>query len=308
MPKLSYIIPCYHNGQNLPVTIPLLVANEALFPKDFTFEYVLVDDGSKDTTWEAIQLSYKQYPEKVKAVKLVRNVGATNAILAGMHYAIGDCNVILAADLQDPPELIPKMIEYWSKGLKLVVANRQDREEGLLQRLFSNTFHTLMKQYALPQLPEGGYDLVVFDQQLRQQVVAMNEKNTHTSYLFSWLGYDYVAIPYTRRKREIGKSTWTLQKKIKFFIDSFVAFSFAPLRAISIMGLLLGLFALLYAFLVVLGKLTGSIQVEGWSSLMVVLLFVSAFQMIALGVIGEYVWRGLDATRNRPNFVVETVL
>lgn len=307
MIKLSYIIPCYFNGENLPITTKVLIENEQLFPSDITFEYVMVDDGSKDNTWEELQKFHAAYPEKVKVIKLASNVGSFNAILAGMNYATGNCNVVLAADLQDPPELIPQMVEYWKKGIKLVIANRQDREESLGQKLFSNTFHYLMKNYALKHVPEGGYDLVLFDKQLRQQVVNMNEKNSHTLYLLSWLGYEYVTIPYTRRKREIGKSRWTLQKKIKLFVDSFVGFSFFPVRAISIIGISLGIAAFLYGLFVAVMRITGIIHVEGWSSLMIVLLFVSSFQMIALGIIGEYVWRGLDASRNRPNFIVETI-
>jgi dolichol-phosphate mannosyltransferase len=199
------------------------------------------------------------------------------------------------------------MLDYWKKGIKLVIANRQDREESLGQKLFSNTFHYLMKNYALKHVPEGGYDLVLFDKQLCQQVAKMNEKNSHTLYLLSWLGYEYVTIPYTRRKREIGKSRWTLQKKIKLFVDSFVGFSFFPLRAISVIGISLGMIAFLYGLFVAIVRITGLIHVEGWSSLMIVLLFVSSFQMVALGIIGEYVWRGLDASRNRPNFIVETI-
>jgi dolichol-phosphate mannosyltransferase len=122
------------------------------------------------------------------------------------------------------------------------------------------------------------------------------------------LGYEYVSIPYTRKKREIGKSGWTLSKKIKSFIDSFVSFSFLPIRLISIVGILLGAVAFLYGIYILFAKLTGHIQVEGWSTMMVVFLFVSAFQMIALGIIGEYVWRTLDAARNRPLYVVDKVL
>jgi polyisoprenyl-phosphate glycosyltransferase len=308
MPTLSYIIPCYFNGENLPITTQTLIANEKLFSQAIDFEYVMIDDGSKDNTWEELQKFQALYPNKVKAIKLARNVGAFNAILAGMHHTKGDCQVVLTADLQDPPELIPQMLDHWQRGIKLVIANRQDRQESFTQKIFSNTFHYLMKTYAMPHLPTGGYDLVLFDRQLCQEVIKINEKNSHTLYLLAWLGYEYVTIPYTRRKREIGKSRWTLQKKIKLFVDSFVEFSFFPIRAISVMGILLGVAAFLYGLFVVAARLTGFIHLEGWSSLMIVLLFVSSFQMIALGIIGEYVWRVLDSTRNRPNFVIEKII
>jgi len=307
MPKLSVIMPCYYNEGNLPITTVKLIENEAFFPKDVDFEYIFVDDGSKDNTLGELQKFWEKYPQKVKIIKLASNVGSFNAILAGMHYATGDCNVILAADLQDPPELIPKMYEHWLKNFKLVIANRQDREESLGQRIFSNTYHFLIKKLALPNVPTGGFDLVLFDRQLRQKCVEMNEKNTNIMYLLAWQGFEYVNIPYVRRKREIGKSKWTLKKKIKMFIDSFVSFSFFPIRMISISGLGLGLVAFLYGLMAVFAKVTGLIPIEGWTSLMVVLLFVSSFQMVAIGILGEYVWRSLDSSRNRPNFIVDKV-
>lgn len=305
MPKISYLIPCYFNELNIPITSVKLIENESLFPQDVTFEYVLVDDGSKDNTWKELEKFKEKYPEKVKIIKLASNVGSFNALLAGANYATGDCCVVLAADLQDPPELIPKMYDYWQKGVKLVIANRQDRQESWSQKLFSNTFHYFMKNFALSNVPSGGFDLVLFDRQLQHEIVKIDEKNSNFLYLLTWLGFDYVSIPYTRLKREVGKSRWTLKKKIKMFIDSFVAFSFFPLRMISVSGIVLGLIALLYGFFIIASKIIGWENSTGWSSLMVVLLFVSSFQMIALGIIGEYVWRGLDASRKRPNFIVD---
>jgi polyisoprenyl-phosphate glycosyltransferase len=305
--KLSIIIPCYFNGENLPVTTKELIENESLFEDNLEFEYVMVDDGSGDNTMEELLKFKNAYPEKVKIVKLAGNVGSYNAILAGMNYATGDCNVMLAADLQDPPELIPKMYDYWKKGVKFVIANRSDRDESWSQKLFSNTYHSLIKKYALKNIPSGGFDLVLFDKQLREQVVNINEKNTNTIYLLAWLDYDYVNIPYVRRKRDLGVSRWTLQKKVKLFIDSFVSFSFFPIRAISTIGILLGIVAFLYGIFVIIAKFTGLVPVAGWTALMVVVLFVSSFQMIALGIIGEYVWRSLDASRNRPNYIVDKV-
>lgn len=305
MPKISIIIPCYFNEKNIPITKDELIRNEFLFPKDVIFEYVLIDDGSKDGTLQELLKFKKECPEKVKIVKLSGNFGSYNAILAGMNYATGDCNVILAADLQDPPELIPKMYEYWQKGIKLVIANRVNREDSFFQRLFSNTYHQLIRKFAIPGIPKGGYDLVLFDKQLRNEVVKINEKNTNQIYLLSWLKYDFINIPYVRKKRDIGKSRWTLKKKIKLFVDSFVSFSFFPIRLISIVGLILGFISFVYGIYVIYAKISGLVPLQGWSAMMVVLLFVSSFQMIALGIIGEYVWRAMDAARNRPNFIVE---
>lgn len=305
MPKLSVIIPCYYNEENIPVTSVELINNEQLFPSDLSIEYVMIDDGSKDGTYNELLKFQQKYPTRVKVIKLAGNVGAYNAGLAGLNYATGDCNVFLAADLQDPPELIPKMYDYWLKGIKFVIANRSDREESWARKLFSGTFHKLIKKLALKNIPEGGFDLVLFDKQLREEAVKMNENNSHLIYLMSWMNFDFISIPYVRRKREIGKSRWTLHKKVKLFIDSFVSFTFFPIRTISVIGIILGIIAFFYGLFVIIAKLTGLVPLQGWTSLMVVLLFVSSFQMISLGIIGEYVWRSLDAARKRPNFIVD---
>src|SRR5262245_43867738 len=138
MPKLSIIIPCYFNEENIPVTTAELASMEAMLPSEVAVEYVMVDDGSKDNTYQELLKFQQQQPNKVKVVKLAGNVGSYNAILAGLNYATGDCNVILTADLQDPPELIPKMYSYWLSGIKFVIANRTDREESWSQKVFSN--------------------------------------------------------------------------------------------------------------------------------------------------------------------------
>lgn len=308
MPKITIITPCYYNELNIPIYAERMIENEAIFPQGTEFEYVMIDDGSKDNTWEELVKFHAKHPEKVKIIKLVRNFGSTNAVFAGLNYCTGDCNVVISADLQDPPELILKMYEHWAKGYKLVLANRTNREEPFLQKLISNTTHKMIQKWGLNNLPDGGFDLNLFDKEIKDILIKMEDKNSFFPFLLMWLGYDFVSVPYIRRKREVGKSTYTLSKKIKAFVDSFVAFSFFPIRAISISGLVLGFLALCYALFIVIGKLLGNVDTSGWSSMMVVILFVSAFQMIALGIIGEYVWRGLEASRKRPNYLIDKTL
>lgn len=308
MAKISIIIPCYYNEENIPYTVKELIENETRFPEGTMFEYVMVDDGSRDQTFAALRLFFEKYPHKVKIIKLASNVGSYNAILAGMQYATGDCCTVISADLQDPPQLIAEMYAYWQKGYKLVLANREKREDPFFSTLFSNFYHYMIRKFAISSIPKGGFDFALFDKKLNELVVQMQEKNTNTLYLLTWLGYEHISIPYVRTKRQVGKSRWTLKKKIKLFVDSFVSFSFLPLRLISVSGLLLGGIALIYGLFIIFNKLSGNIIAEGWSTIMVVILFVSSFQMISLGIIGEYVWRTLDAGRNRPIYVVDKVL
>ena len=308
MPKLSIIMSCYYNGPNIPVTTKRLIDNEKNFTSDISIEYIVIDDGSKDDTFEQLCLFQKQYSDRVKVIKLAANVGSYNALLAGMAYAEGDCCSIVAADLQDPPELIPQMVTHWKNGYKLVIGQRENREDPWFDKLFSNSFNKLIRKFALPGIPKGGFDFVLFDKQLKDEVVKMNEGNSNCMFLLAWQGFPYVSIPYTRQKREIGKSRWTMRKKIKLFIDSFVSFSFFPVRLISVAGIILGLLAIIYALFILAARISGHINVQGWSTMMIVFLFVSSFQMIALGIIGEYVWRNLDASRKRPNYIVDTVV
>lgn len=308
LPLISVIIPCFRNEANIPVTGARLIENEKLLEGRAQFEYILIDDGSPDQTWEALKTFQAQYPEKVKIIRFTRNFGSTNATYAGMEIAQGDCTIIISADLQDPIELFPKMFDYWQKGLPLVVANRSNREEPWLQKFISGISHSLIRKFALSKLPHGGFDFVLFDRKVREHIVQIQDKNSFLPYLLIWLGYDFVSIPYIRKKREIGKSSYTLGKKIKSLVDSFVAFSFFPVRLISILGLTLGAIALLYALVVLVGKYMGWIPIDGWTSMMVILLLVSSFQMIGIGILGEYIWRTLDAARSRPNYIIaETI-
>lgn len=307
MPKLSVIVPCYFNEANIPVTVRELVANEANFPTGIDFEYVFVNDGSGDDTLGALQRAQIGFPNKLRIVDLAANVGSYNAIVAGMAHATGDCLAIITADMQDPPELMVQMYAYWQKGIKLVIGNRQDREETGFTKWFAQAFHWLMKKIALKNIPDGGFDFVFFDRQVATEVLKLHERNSNIFYLMIWLGFAYVNIPYIRKKREIGKSRWTISKKIKLLIDSLLAFSFVPIRVISGAGLGLGLAAFLYAFYIIGLRVFSQNEPQGWTTLMVVVLFVAAFQMTALGIIGEYVWRSLDAARNRPLYVVREV-
>ena len=305
MPKISIITPCYYNELNIKDYFLNMFANETNFPENVSFEYIMVDDGSKDNTWNELVKAQNLNPKKIKILKLLKNYSSTNAVFSALPYVTGDCVVIISADLQDPPELILEMYNYWESGYKLVLANRISREEPFMQKLISNTTHFLIKKFGLKNLPKGGFDLNLFDIEISKVIQNLNEQNSFFPFLLIWLGYEYINIPYTRRKRKIGKSSYSLSKKIKAFVDSFVAFSFFPIRLISIIGLSFGFFAFIYSIFILYNRFTGSIVSAGWSSLMILILLVSSFQMISLGIIGEYVWRNLESSRNRPRFIIE---
>jgi dolichol-phosphate mannosyltransferase len=306
MKIFSIVIPVYYNEPNLGDTIPNLIALATQLP-DYKLELVFVDDGSKDRSLPILLEYQTQYPDTIKIVKLTRNFGAMAALLAGLTVASGDCVGIIAADLQDPPELFLQMLRHWENGIKAIYAVRQDREESPVQKFFSNTYYRLMRQFAIPDYPPGGFDFLLIDRQVVQEVIKIQEKNTHLMLLIFWLGFEAVFIPYIRRARMKGKSRWTLSKKVKLLVDSFVSFSYVPIRILSALGLILALGSFLYGAFITLGYFLYGIEVKGWVPTMIVLTITAGIQMTMLGVLGEYLWRTLDETRKRPFYVIDHV-
>jgi dolichol-phosphate mannosyltransferase len=214
---------------------------------------------------------------------------------------------MISADLQDPPELFQEMVGYWEKGIKAIFAVRQDRHDGILQKFFSNTYYTLIRNFALKNYPTGGFDFFLIDRQVVNELNNIREKNTNLMSLIYWLGFKPVMIPYTRAARSRGKSRWTLGKKVKLFIDTFVAFSYFPIRLLSGIGFLVAVSSFFYGLFILLYWLFFSIDVKGWVPSMLIMTFTGGLQMTMLGVLGEYLWRTLDEVRRRPPFVIDTV-
>ena len=303
--KISIVTPCYYNGMNIPETYEVIKRDVFDVCKDIDFEWVLVDDGSKDDTLEQA-LKIQQKDSRAKVVKLSRNFGEFRAIVAGMSKATGDAVVVISADLQDPPELIPEMIESWKKGNLVNLAVRKGREESKLKNFFADTYYKLVRKWVEPNYPKRGFDFFLIDKRVADELVEMQEKNSSIYLQLIWLGYTPTEIEYTRREREKGKSMWTYSKRINLFIDTFIVFSHKPIRFISGSGFFLSLSGLAFAIYFLVDKCTNDV-LPGWTSLMVAMLLLSGFQMIMLGMLGEYMWRNLDESRRRPLYVIEKV-
>jgi dolichol-phosphate mannosyltransferase len=244
----------------------------------------------------------------VKALRFSRNFGSHAACLAGLMEAQGEVMVILAADLQDPPELIPQMLAKIEAGSDIVLAVRDQREEAWLTVKMANLYHRLMRRYAIPAWPPHGADVVMLRRPVRDALIRWCQKNTSIFAQLLWLGFRRTSIRYNKARRHAGQSKWSLAKKIKLFVDSFVSFSFTPIRIISYAGISVSVCGFAYALFIVLNRLFYGKPIPGWSSIMVVLLLVSGFQMLMLGVIGEYLWRVADEVRGTPPFVIESRL
>ena len=302
MNKLSIIVPVYYNELNLPDFYPKL--KEVLNDGNLEYEIIFVDDGSGDNSYIKL-LELREKDKNIKIIKLSRNYGSHTAILAGMANISGDCVTMLSADLQDPPEIILQMYEKWLSGSKTVLAVRKDREESFLQKFFSNTYYKLMKKYALKNMPDGGFDCFLIDKLVARNVVEMKEKNTTIMGQVLWCGFKPEKIYYVRREREKGKSRWTLSKKIKLFVDSFLSFSYVPIRFMSGIGFLFSFLGIIGIMYVLINKIINNISMQGWASIMVLILLVSGIQMCMIAVIGEYVWRNLDESKKRPIYIIE---
>jgi polyisoprenyl-phosphate glycosyltransferase len=308
MSLVSIVVPVYQNAASLPDLMARFrrVAEEC--PDDL-FEFVFVDDGSTDASFEILSGLARADP-RVRVLKLSRNFGSSAAILAGLGQTRGDAVAAIAADLQDPPELIPEMLRAWHGGRRVVLAARRSREDPLPTRLLAGVFYQLFRRFAIRTMPPGGFDFFLVDRQVRNLIVGIEENNAYLMGLILWFGFDPMMIAYDRKQREgrYGLSMWTLAKRIKYFVDSFVAFSYLPLRLVSVTGFVVFVLAFLYASLILYLRLARGFPVEGWTSLMLVLLVTSGVQILTLGVLGEYLWRNLEETRKRPRFVVETVV
>src|SRR5215211_304688 len=308
MSLISIIVPVFNNAASLP---DLLARFQDLAAKNATdqFEFVFVDDGSVDTSFSVLE-SLFQKDGRIQIVKLSRNFGSNAALLAGMGHTHGDAVAAIAADLQDPPELINDMLLDWRQGQKVILAARRSRDDELLTTLLADTFYLLFRRFAIKSMPEHGFDFFLIDRQIRDLINNIQENNAYLMGLILWLGFSPKVIYYHRQAREkhYGRSMWTTAKKIKYFLDSFVAFSYFPVRAASVIGIVLSMAGLIYAAVVIGLRLTASVQPEGWASLMIVVLIVSGVQMLMIGILGEYLWRNLDETRRRPRFIIESVL
>lgn len=300
-PLVSVIVPVYFNAESLPRLAERLRAIAAA--ADFAVEAVFVDDGSGDESWTRIQAIAKDWPES-RGVRLTRNFGSQMAIAAGLREARGDAAAVLSADLQEPPELLPEMVAAWRRGATAVLAVRRSRPEGWTSRAAADVYYRTLRRLALSEMPPGGFDCFLIARPAIDFLAENREIHTSLPGLLVWGGFPTALVPYDRLAREEGESRWTFAKKTKYFLDAVISFSYAPLRWMSVLGAVLALFAFAYAVFLVVYKIVHGQPIQGWSSLMVAVAFFSGVQLLSLGVLGEYVWRTLDAARARKGFLV----
>jgi glycosyltransferase involved in cell wall biosynthesis len=305
-PLVSIITPAFCEQSNLPVLHKRL--RDALDHLDANWEWIIVDDHSTDDTF-AVASRLANDDAHVRCIRLSRNCGSHVSILCGLKNAEGDCAVVFAADLQDEPEAIPSLFQKWREGAQIVWAVRAEREGVSTSTLaFSRLYWWLVRNLTdLKDLPGQGADFFLIDREPLMALAQFEDRNVSTFMLIAWMGFRQAYVSHVKRERAAGTSGWTLTKRIKLVIDSLVSFSYVPIRAMSIVGVATALTGLVYAIVVIINYFFQRPS-EGWSSLMVAVLVVGGVQMLMLGVLGEYIWRGVEEARRRPRYLIEATV
>ena len=303
MKKISILIPCYNEEKSLPVLYPELVklmdANSA-----YDWELMFVNDGSTDGTLMELQ-RLRQQDRRVNYVDLSRNFGKEAAMLAGFDYVTGDCMVILDADMQHPPTLIPEMIKWWEQGYEDVYAKRKSRgRESWLRKRLSLMFYKLLQRASRFEILQDVGDFRLLDRKCVDALKKMRESERYTKGMYSWIGFKKKEVEFIQGDRVAGTSSWSYRRLFSFALDGITSFTTAPLRISTIVGFVVSLCAFIYMIYVFIKALIWGDPVQGYPTLVVLILFLGGIQLLSLGIIGEYIGRIYNETKNRPDYIV----
>lgn len=304
MKLISILIPAYNEE---PVIEKLMERLESLADsiQDYRFEFLFVNDGSKDKTLEIIR-SHAETNSRVSYVNLSRNFGKETAMIAGLDHARGDAVVIIDADLQDPPELIPEMITFWQEGYDDVYAKRRSREgETWFKKSTSKAYYKTLQSITSIPIQEDTGDFRLLDRRVVEALRQLRESQRNTKAMFSWVGFKKKEILYDRSPRAAGETKWNYFKLIELAIDGITSFTTAPLRIATYAGIAVSLFAFLYLSIIVIRTLFFGTDLAGYASMMTVVLFLGGVQLLSLGIIGEYIGRIFNEAKQRPLYLIE---
>jgi len=304
MKKISILIPCFNEEQSLPLLYPELVKLMDSLP-GYEWEVLFVNDGSLDGTLDLLR-QYSKQDSRINYVSLSRNFGKEAAMLAGFDYVTGDCMVIIDADLQDPPELIPEMVKWWEQGYEDVYAKRKSRgRESWLRKRLSMLFYRMLQSSSRFDVLQNVGDFRLLDRRCINALKRMRESERYTKGMFSWIGFKKKEIEFDRGNRQAGKSAWSYRQLFSLAIDGITSFSSLPLRISTIAGFFISLLAFIYMMVVFIRALIWGNPVQGYPSLLVIILFLGGIQLLSLGIIGEYIGRIYNETKNRPDYIID---
>ena len=304
MKTISILIPCYNEQESLPALYKRLkVLTESI--KDYKFEILFVNDGSRDNTLKIIK-ELRQQDDSINYVDLSRNFGKEIAMIAGIDHINSDAMIVMDADLQDPPELIKEMLYWWKQGYKDVCAKRKSRAgETWFKKWSSHTYYkVLQKVTRIPVQPDVG-DFRLLDRQCIDALKQMRESQRYTKGLFSWIGFDKKEILFDRDARVAGKTKWNYFSLFNLAVEGITSFTIFPLRLASIIGMLIAALAIIYMLFIIIKTLIYGGDVAGYPSLISVILFIGGVQLVFLGIMGEYLGRIFNETKGRPLYFVK---
>jgi len=303
MKKISLLIPCYNEEMSLPLLYPELLKLMEGMPA-YEWELMFVNDGSIDGTIDALRQLRQQDP-RVNYVDLSRNFGKEVAMLAGFDYVTGDCMIIIDADLQDPPSLIPEMVKWWEQGYEDVYARRRTRgKESWLRKFLSMRFYKMLQNSSRFDVLQNVGDFRLLDRCCINALKKMRESERYTKGMYSWIGFKKKEVTFDRGDRVAGKSAWNYRRLFSLAIDGITSFTSLPLRISTVIGFIISLMAFIYMMVVFVKALVWGDPVRGYPSLVMLILFLGGIQLLSLGVIGEYIGRIYNETKNRPDYIV----
>lgn len=303
-PALSVVIPVYDEADNLPVLHQRLT--EAMTDIGSSYEIVFVDDGSRDASRE-IMRNLAQIDSHVVLVELSRNFGHQVAISAGLDYARGEGVIVMDADLQDPPEVLPDFVAKWREGYDVVYAVRERRKEGWLKRSLYAVFYRMLQRIASIDIPLDAGDFCIMSRRVVDILNGMPERNRFVRGIRSWIGLEQVGLPYDRQARYAGQAKYSYRRLVYLALDGLVSFSFVPLRMITITGFIISVISIILAAIYFVQRLVVGPNPLGFTTTIVAVLFLAGVQLITLGVIGEYMGRIFEEVKRRPLYIVRQV-
>ena len=308
---ITVIVPAYNEEETLPDITKRLERLSQKVPQ-YNFEFLFVNDGSRDKTLEILQ-DFAARDPRISYINLSRNFGKEIGVAAGLDYAQGDAVVIMDADGQEPPELIPTMIQWWEKGYDDVYARRNKKKDSAVRRFTSHTYYrTLQHMTRIPIQVDTG-DFRLFSRRCVMALRQFREASRQNKALFSWIGYRKKEITYDQPPRTAGQTKWKFgllspgNSLINLAIDGFTSFTTLPLRFITIAGLFISLAAFIYIIVILIQAAMGVPRIGGYNTLLILVLFLGGVQLISLGVIGEYIGRIFIETKGRPLYLVQDV-
>ena len=304
MKKISVIVPMYYEEKVAEECYKRLTTCLQKLT-DYTYEIIIIDDGSKDKTLEILE-NIASKDDKVKVISFSRNFGHQAAVTAGLKHVSGDAIIIIDADLQDPPELIPQMMQLWEQGNEIIYAKRKKRKgESPFKLLSAKLFYQILNALSDTEIPKDTGDFRLVDRKVVDTINNMPEHNKFLRGLFSWVGYKQIPFEYEREERFAGKTKYPLRKMLKLASDGIISFSTKPLKLVGLLGfisIVISILILIYALLSYFLKLN---QLSaGWTSLMVAITFFAGVQLLSIWIMSEYIGRIYDETKQRPQFII----